>query len=160
MIFIDLDLLFHADVKDVQVRDCHHNHQHHPHHLQAHFSHLNEERGQCLAIAPDLSPHYWRRLEKYRWSFFRWNFFFAAGAKTLEAQLERWEIWDCITVSWKSFERVFWNALFDENHFCILLKVGPLTQGLNSGVVLYHLRCLRQSKVTLRLLWEKYLISF
>ena len=49
-----------------------HHHPHHPHphchHLsQAHFSHLNVTSGKCLAITPDLSPHYWRRLEIYRW---------------------------------------------------------------------------------------------
>ena len=48
----------------------HHPHRRHPHchhQSQAHFSQLNVEDGKCLAISPDLSPHYWRRLETFRW---------------------------------------------------------------------------------------------
>ena len=77
--------------------DCHHpyhHHQHHPHHHhlpQAHFSHLNVENGKCLAITPDLSPHYWRRLEIFRWPDFTfvnktYNRIETAFGRTIEAE--------------------------------------------------------------------------
>jgi len=85
VIFIDLDLVFHADIEELQV----------------YFLHLSSDSGRCLAITTDLSPHYWRRLEKFRM----------------------------------------------ENPESRAGEVGPLTQGLNSGVALFDLACLRQSKV-------------
>ena len=38
-------------------------------HNQVYFSHLSTDSGRCLAITTDLSPHYWRRLEKFRCRF-------------------------------------------------------------------------------------------
>ena len=59
-----------------------------------------------------------------------------AGWKTPKAELERWNIklYHCP-------RRI--HVQSDCSH-----QVGPLTQGLNSGVALFDLACLRQSKVS------------
>lgn len=85
IIFVDVDLVFHANIKDLERK----------------FSGLGEKSGRrCLAVAPDLSPHYRRRLKIHR-------------ANHPESKAG---------------------------------DPGSLSQGLNTGVMLYHLKCLRESE--------------
>ena len=50
MIFLDVDLIFQTDIKE----------------LERQFSKFDLSRGSCIGVGPDLSPHYLHKLKEYR----------------------------------------------------------------------------------------------
>ena len=82
LVLLDTDIMFQSSIRD----------------LWRQF--LSFTPGQCLGLAPDLSPHYWHRLEAFR----------------------------------------------SQRPTTDLGRPGPGTQGFNSGVTLFDLSCLRESR--------------
>ena len=107
----------------------------HPIHLlsnvssQRKFSKLGGTFGRCLAVAPDLSPHYRRRLKIHRYPKNHTLFVYYKG------------ILRTLFVYYFTITR----AQQPESKAG---DPGSLSQGLNTGVMLYHLDCLRNSAVT------------
>ena len=98
---------------------------------QRKFSKLGGTSGRCLAVAPDLSPHYRRRLKIHRYLTDSPHDFLRTTRVSYRHS------------SYKNF--TITRAQQPESKAG---DPGSLSQGLNTGVMLYHLDCLRDSMVT------------